>query len=213
VTFSRAGNDLDWEMEGGNGNYVSTLWTNDYFDPKKPTSDLPSDQEPPPNQRYSSQPMDELVTAVSAEVPTLNAYIATFDYGRFLSNYIGYHGNWWHDTHTNPCAPGWNTCGGHIHVGYAMSLEEAIAATRVTLRTVIEHVDRRRVRVDFEGDGDVDLNDYKVFWNCLAGPDTAPNPTYTGVTPQNCLAAFDSDCDSDVDLADFPAFLNPSMSP
>lgn len=213
VTFSRAGNDLDWEMEGGNGNYTSSLWSSDYLIPFKPTPELPSDMEAHPVQRYSTQPMDAIVAAVAAEVPTLNPFIAPFDNGRFLSNYIGYHGNWYRDLHADPCQPNVNLIAGHIHVGYAMSLAEAVDATRVTLRVVLDHLDMARIRADFNRDGAVDDFDYRVFENCLAGPDQPPSPTFIDVTPFDCLAAFDADCDTDVDLADFSSFLKPQSIP
>ena len=60
---------------------------------------------------------------------------------------------------------------------------------------------------DFDNDGDVDLDDYAVLADCLAGPGASPNPSLPGVTPQDCLDAFDFDAaDGDVDAADFSAF-------
>jgi hypothetical protein len=59
---------------------------------------------------------------------------------------------------------------------------------------------------DWDGDGVVDLADYVRFKHCFDGSDTPPTPIWGGITVQNCLAAFDSDDDSDVDLADFAAF-------
>ncbi len=59
---------------------------------------------------------------------------------------------------------------------------------------------------DFDGDQDVDLADYVVFADCLAGPGVPPAPTQPGVTPAACLAHFDFDHDSDVDVRDFGPF-------
>ncbi len=59
---------------------------------------------------------------------------------------------------------------------------------------------------DFDCDGDVDLDDYVVFVDCLAGPGVPPTPTQPGVTEQNCLHAFDFEDDGDVDLEDFGGF-------
>ena len=59
---------------------------------------------------------------------------------------------------------------------------------------------------DFDGDGDVDLDDYLVLVDCLAGPDANPSPTLPGVTTQDCLDIFDWEGDGDVDLGDFGAF-------
>jgi hypothetical protein len=54
-------------------------------------------------------------------------------------------------------------------------------------------------------DGDVDLDDYLGFAECLFGPGVTPNPA-PPPTPQECLTAFDFDFDDDADLPDFAAF-------
>ncbi len=59
-------------------------------------------------------------------------------------------------------------------------------------------------RCDADGDGDVDLDDYSFFTDCLNGPDQMPTPTQ--ITPQACLEAFDTQYDQDVDLEDFSTF-------
>ena len=56
---------------------------------------------------------------------------------------------------------------------------------------------------DYDGDGDIDLGDYDVFNDCLAGEGVPPAPTMPGVDPFGCLDAFDTDGDGDVDLSDF----------
>jgi len=61
---------------------------------------------------------------------------------------------------------------------------------------------------DHDVDGDVDLSDFSVFADCLAGPGTAPDPTDPDCQGA-CLAAFDFDTDGDVDLADFAAMQGP----
>ena len=58
---------------------------------------------------------------------------------------------------------------------------------------------------DLNTDGDVDLVDYSGFADCMAGPDTAPQPT-PPTSVQECLDAFDFDGDQDVDLRDFQEF-------
>jgi hypothetical protein len=56
---------------------------------------------------------------------------------------------------------------------------------------------------DFDGDDRIDLGDYDVFNDCLAGDGAAPNPTMPGVDELGCLEVFDTDGDGDVDLSDF----------
>ncbi len=204
TTFSRADFDFDWEMEGGNRTYDSTFWIYDYLEPYQPTPDLPIYYEPHYYTRRSSLPMEEIVDAVNAEVSALYAYIEPLDDSRFLSNFIGYHGNWYFDLHASPVDPLWTVAAGHIHVGYAMLLSDAIQATEVTLRVLLEHVDARRVEpFDFDFDGDQDLADFALFSTCLSGPgDSAP--------PAGCTQAqfdqADYADDHDVDMDDFLVF-------
>ena len=61
-------------------------------------------------------------------------------------------------------------------------------------------------RGDFDSDGDVDLDDYAVFADCMAGPGATPDPILPGVTTEDCLESFDFDPDGDVDLYDFGEF-------
>ncbi|MCP4250452.1 MAG: D-alanyl-D-alanine carboxypeptidase/D-alanyl-D-alanine-endopeptidase [bacterium] len=58
---------------------------------------------------------------------------------------------------------------------------------------------------DFDFDGDTDLDDYAVFFDCLAGPESAPDPP-PPVSAQDCLDAFDFDGDFDVDALDYGEF-------
>ncbi len=58
---------------------------------------------------------------------------------------------------------------------------------------------------DFDGNGRVDLRDHDAFVDCLAGPDSLPQPRQPRDTAR-CVAAFDGDCDEDVDLHDHRAF-------
>jgi len=58
---------------------------------------------------------------------------------------------------------------------------------------------------DFDGDGDVDLDDFARFQDCLAGPDVTPDPP-APISAEDCLVVFDFDVDTDVDLSDFGSF-------
>ncbi len=208
MTFSRAGNDLDWEMEGGNRTYASSgfpTWTNDYLIPYKPTPELPIYNEPPLTERYNTHPLRQIMNAVNTQTSLL-AYIESLDLGRFLSNYIGYHGNWWRDLHAATTDSQFCISGGHIHVGSAMSVAQAQEATEITLRVLTAFLDERRVLIaqgDVDGNGVIDLADWTWIAACLAGPDT-------GTPPAGCSAEqfdlTDLDDDGDVDLVDASIF-------
>jgi hypothetical protein len=58
---------------------------------------------------------------------------------------------------------------------------------------------------DADGDGDVDLEDFTVFADCMAGAAALPEPP-PPMAPGECLCAFDFDDDGDVDLTDFAVF-------
>jgi len=68
---------------------------------------------------------------------------------------------------------------------------------------------RSAVPGDADDDGDVDLDDFAILTDCLAGPGAPPEPTIPGVTATDCLCVFDRDADADVDLDDFSRFLGP----
>ncbi|MDX2200984.1 MAG: hypothetical protein SF069_18670 [Phycisphaerae bacterium] len=202
VTFSRAGNDRDWEMEGGNRVYPLNQWTPDYLNPTRPTPELPSSSEPFFNERFSSQPMQAIVDAVAAQVPTLNAFIEPIDPSAFLSNYIGYHGNWYQDLHNDPLDPLWCATGGHIHVGYAMTLPEAVAATEVTLRVVLTALDERRAVGDLNCDGVLSVGDISPFVLTLTDP-----PAYLAQYPACNINRADTNFDNTISVGDIANFV------
>lgn len=143
ITFSRGNDDRSWEIESRNINWQRQGWFPDYLLPLRPTSDLPSFSEPDNNIRHSSLPMDAIRGAVNAAGVGVNSYIDTSDEfgGNFLSNYIGYHGCWYHDLHSDPADPRWNIAAGHIHVGIQASTEQGRAATEITLRELTTYLD------------------------------------------------------------------------
>ena len=62
-------------------------------------------------------------------------------------------------------------------------------------------------QVDYDRDGDVDITDFGAFSECMAGPSSDPNPPLPPPpTAADCLDAFDTDGDLDVDLDDFNVF-------
>lgn len=142
ITFSRAQNNFEWRLEGGNRMYAESQWTPDFQAPTRPGSDLPIMQAlAPGTELFSTLPINDIIDNVSAQVPGLNARTVPIDNGRYLSNYIGLHGNWYHELNKDPGAEFRNFAAGHIHVGYAMSQQQALDATLVTLRTLTDHLD------------------------------------------------------------------------
>ena len=203
VSYGRSGDDFDWEVEGGHRMYSLSAWSNDYLAPYDPTPELPIAGETPGNERYSSLPMQAIVDAISAEVPSLYAYSTTLDTSRFLCDFMGYHVNWYHDMHGHPVDPAWIVTAGFIHLGYRMSLEDAIAGNEVTVRTVIQHVDTQLVETfDINADGFLNTSDVWALVECLVGPEVLTPPA--GVDP-DWFARSDLDEDGDVDLTDMAA--------
>jgi len=140
ITFSRANTSIGWEMEGGNRTYASSQWSADYLAPLRPTPELPISSEPPGTERFSSLPMEQIVDAVAGSAANVDPFISPIDNGRFLSNYIGYHGNWYHDLHSDPLDPYRNYAAGHIHVGSNVTIADGALATEVTLRVLTDYL-------------------------------------------------------------------------
>ena len=78
-------------------------------------------------------------------------------------------------------------------------------ATYLSGTFTVEYISGDASPCDFDQDGDVDLDDYEVFYDCMAGPDETPVPS--GTTADDCLQAFDFDDDDDVDAQDFTSFM------
>lgn len=193
ITTSRSNTVNGWTLEGGNGFYANNLWTIDYLAPTQPTNAEPHDIET--NHRFSSLPIQAILDAVAASGANVVPIATGFDSGRFLSNYIGYHGNWWKDTHSDPSQPSRCYGAGHIHVGLGTVVADARLAMEVTLDVYLPEIDRRRS--DSNADGVFDLADVGAFLDCMEGP---------GVTLDPPCAPSDTDQDVDADLKDV-AFL------
>ncbi|MFN0136702.1 MAG: hypothetical protein ACKVS9_11375 [Phycisphaerae bacterium] len=143
ITFSRGHDDRSWELESRNIKWERQGWFPDYLLPLRPTADLPIFDEPDNTIRDSSLPMNAIRGAVNAAGLGVNSYIDTGDEfgGNFVSNFIGYHGLWYHDLHSDPSDPRWNIAAGHIHVGIQTSTEQGRAATELTLRELTTYLD------------------------------------------------------------------------
>jgi hypothetical protein len=87
--------------------------------------------------------VQEIADDVDSANLGVNAYICySADGGGFLSEFVAYHGVWYQNIHEDPGDPAWCVAAGHVHVGGAMSWAQAEASLRITLRTLIRHVDK-----------------------------------------------------------------------
>ena len=190
VTTGRADNDFDWELEGGHRMFPLAMWADDYLEPFDPTPDLPIADEPIWNERYSTLPMQAIVDAVEAEVHNLYAYSTELDTSNFLCNFVGYHAAWYHDLHAEPDDPLWVIASGHIHVGFAMDLADAILATEVTLRTLTDYLDAQQSvfppAPELGGPTCTTAEDCAGAWtgaDCVAGTCYIPKNRYLSIDP------------------------------
>ena len=210
ITFSRGRPGIEWNLEGGNRTYVSNEWTADYLSPLRPTAELPiMIQEPPLTERYSTLPMEAIFAAVQASGANVDPFSSVIDESRFLSNFIGYHGTWYHTMHASPSDPAWNIAAGHIHVGINTALADAIVATEATLRTLIAHVDSVRfTRGDLNCDGSIDGRDAGAFAEALVNP-----LGYDTRHPECNRIAGDLTGDAELTLADVGPFVHFLLNP
>lgn len=165
ITFSRANTTVGWELEpaaqrfrlpGETQNIGRTVptYTGDYQGNRYP-SDVPIAAEPLGRVRESTLPVQDIVSAVRAEIPAgqIDPFIANYDPdnlangydfgGGFLSGYISYLGLWYQNEHSAPDSVFRTVAAGHIHVGRFMATPIAEQATAITLRTLIDTVNSR----------------------------------------------------------------------
>lgn len=141
ITFSRANTSNGWELEGGNRMYANSQWTAD-FTGSRPTDDMPIVQAlTPGTELFSSLPINDIIANVAASSADVNAFSTPIDNSRYLSNFIGLHGNWHHEMNAGEDAEWRNFAAGHIHVGQFTDLDDAVLATEVTLRTLTDYLD------------------------------------------------------------------------
>ena len=90
----------------------------------------------------------------------MNSYIdINGDPGRFVSEFMGYHGVWYHDLHEfdseNPCF-----LAGHVHVGGLIDWDTARNAAEITIENVIQELDNYiYILGDVNSDQNIDVLD------------------------------------------------------
>jgi pyrrolidone-carboxylate peptidase len=204
ITFGRALPGTKWEIEWKARNYAYSLWYDDYLSPWRPTPAPPDGSMPPGAARYCTLPVWEIIDALLAS--NLNVwpiYDEVGGAGSFLCEFIAYHAMWYHDLHVDPNDPLRNLAAGHIHVGSNVTLEDAIAATEITVRVLTTYLDlQRKVAGDLDCDGDVDFDDINPFVLALSDP-----ITYQQVYPGCPLVNADVDGNGVVDFDDVNPFV------
>lgn len=208
ITFSRGLQNFKWIVEGGNRTYATPLWTADFTAPLRPEPGIPLiDLEPPLTERYSTLPAAQIIQAVQDE-PALDALTpeASFiDNGTYLSNFIGYHGCWWHATHAIAGVPGYNAAAGHIHVGAFVNITQAQLAALLSIRALTSHLDGLVLdpRGDMNCDGLINGRDIASF--ALAVID----PSVYFETHETCfLRRADISLDGLINATDVALFVN-----
>ncbi|MDP6853771.1 MAG: dockerin type I domain-containing protein [Candidatus Marinimicrobia bacterium] len=197
ITFSRGYNDHSWELENRVVN--RTNWVQDYTAPLLPTPNPPDDSVPNYHVRYTSLPVDAIISEIERAGLGLDAYLDNTNAGMFLSEFAGYHGTWYKEDHDeNPDFPCF--AGGHIHVGAQIDWATAKQAAEISIRTLIEYVDQFMVIPgDCNSDGAVNILDVVALANVILG--TAE------FTPSQIIAA-DLDGNDVLNILDIIAIVN-----
>ena len=168
ITFSRGYNDMSWELENRLVN--RTNWYNDYTAPLLPTPNPPDDSVGNYYVRYTSLPIDEIMSAIFDSHLGLDAYLDNTNAGMFLSEFAGYHGVWYKESNEinkseMPCYSA-----GHIHVGSQIEWNTAKQAAEISIRTLINYIDQQIVLDgDCNSDGDVNILDIIALVGSILG--------------------------------------------
>jgi len=167
ITFSRGYIDYSWELEY---NYYNRLnWIGDFSPPYLPTPNPPDSDVENYFIRHSSLPMYDIMERIEDENLGLDSYIDwEGDPGHYVSEFMGYHGAWYHDINQL----GENKCitAGHIHVGGLVDIETAKSATEATIRSVIDLLDQSVYTLgDINQDEIIDILDLVMIVNYILG--------------------------------------------
>ena len=167
ITFSRGYIDYSWELEWQYFNYF--YWTPDFTAPHYPTPAPPDSTVPLNTRRYSSLPMDSIVSKIESSGLELTPYIDyTQGAGEYLSEFMGYHGTWYKaqmDSVNIPCY-----LAGHVHLGGLIDWDTARQAAEITLREVIKIViEYQDLPGDINEDGVVSILDMLTIVSYLLG--------------------------------------------
>ncbi len=164
ITFSRGYIDQSWELEFNY--YNRTNWYPDYSTPTLPTPNPPDEDVESFYLRNSTLPMENIMDAVNESDLGLDSYIdADGDPGRFVSEFMGYHGVWYHDINVESCV-----VAGHIHVGGLIDWDTAKEATEISILKTIDYLDQfSYTEGDVNADGVIDILDLVIVVSVILG--------------------------------------------
>ena len=164
ITFSRGYIDQSWELEFNF--YNRTNWYPDYSTPTLPTPNPPDEDVESYYLRNSTLPMENIMNAVNESDLGLDSYIDTNgDPGHFVSEFMGYHGVWYHDINIESCV-----VAGHIHVGGLIDWDTAKEATEISILKTIDYLDQfSYTEGDVNADGTIDILDLVIVVNVILG--------------------------------------------
>ena len=164
ITFSRGYIDQSWELEFNY--YNRTNWYPDYSTPTLPTPNPPDEDVESYYLRNSTLPMENIMDAINESDLGLDSYIdADGDPGRFVSEFMGYHGVWYHDINIESCV-----VAGHIHVGGLIDWDTAKEATGISILKTIDYLDQfSYTEGDVNADGMIDILDLVILVNVILG--------------------------------------------
>ena len=191
ITFSRGYIDYSWELEWQY--YNSLHWVADFTVPFLPTPSPPDSTFPQNTPRYSTLPMEAMVSSIDSSHLNLNPYIDyTNGAGNYLSEFMGYHGVWHKskmDSLNLPCI-----VAGHVHVGGLIDWETAREAVDITLREVIKKINEyQNLPGDINDDGVLSLLDLIKIINFILGFDqlTENQINIANINSDNHIDLFD----------------------
>jgi hypothetical protein len=182
MTFSRGFNNNSWELESNVSNWVT--WVADYTQPYFPTPSPPDDSVPNNHNRGTALPITLIEDALDNSDIEVNCYIdENGNSGQFLSEFMGYHGMWYHQSSidsNNPCV-----LGGHIHVGGQLSVRTATDAAELTIETVIQYLDNILIIPgDINDDEILNIQDIIQLINYILD-DVEPNQDWLNLADMN----------------------------
>mgnify|MGYP001362809104 CR=1 FL=1 len=154
--------------------------------------------------RYSSLPISDIISEIQRSGLGLNPYLDDTNAGMFLSEFSGYHGVWYKESHDEiddfPCF-----AGGHIHVGAQVDWDIAREAAEISIRALINHVSSFMIiSGDCNGDGEVNILDIIALTNVILGFDI-----FTYSEEQ----AADMDQNGSLDILDIISIVNMILAP